>query len=87
MRSAHISVPTTDAALFRVIVESRIPKAAIAAIGQEVEREAGAASRPSPCPKLTVVPESEVSGSKPHAKLAASEADRAHREQDRRPCR
>ena len=31
--SAHISVPTTDAALLRVTVESRSPKAAIPASG------------------------------------------------------
>ena len=33
MKSAHISVPTTAAALLRVIVESIIPNAAIAIIG------------------------------------------------------
>ena len=35
MNSAHISAPTTEAALLRVTVESRMPKAAIPASGSE----------------------------------------------------
>ena len=81
MRSAHISVPTTEAALLRVIVESNIPNAAMPH-RQSVHREARG-EQAEPVPSVTGVPESEVSGWKPHARLRRDQGDRAHREQDR----
>ena len=69
--SAHISAPTTAAALLRVTVERRTAKAAIPASGSTYSARLPA-SRATPCAADTGVPESDVSGWKPHAMLPAT---------------
>ena len=76
IRSAHISAPTTDAALFRVTVESRTPNAAIPASGERVDREAREEQERARARRETFVPESDVSGWKPQATLPATRPTR-----------
>src|SRR5438477_12333022 len=66
MKSANISVLTTDAAELRVIVETSNPNAAIPARGSTYTARL-ANIRPSPRPAETDVPDSDVKGWKPQA--------------------
>ena len=82
IRSANISVPTTEAALLRVTVESISPKAAIAGERERVDREARD-EQDEPVAAETFVPGERRQRVEAPGDAAGDEADEAHREDDR----
>ena len=79
--SANISVPTTDAALFRVTVDSISPKAATPASGERVDREARG-EQPEPMAGRDLRPRERGERVKAPGDTAGHEPDEAHGEHD-----